>query len=53
MEAAATSSLVHVSFSEEILGQQISKTLSKAIEQVCGDGKTIPQILEQMARERR
>jgi len=52
IEAAATSSLVHVSFSEEILGQQISKTLSKAIRQVCGDGKTIPQILEQMERER-
>ncbi len=51
MEAAATSSLVHVSFSEEILGEQISKTLSKAIRQVCGDGKTIPQILEQMAKK--
>ncbi|MDD5722742.1 MAG: hypothetical protein PHY29_03280 [Syntrophales bacterium] len=47
MEAAATSSLVHVRFSEEIMGEQISKTLSKAIRQVCGDGKTIPQILEQ------
>lgn len=52
MEAAATSSLVHVRFSEEILGQQISETLSKAIRQACGDGKTIPQILEQMTRER-
>lgn len=48
VEAAATSSLVHISFSEEILGQQISKTLSKAIRQVCGDGKTIPQIFKQM-----
>lgn len=52
-EAAATSSLVHVTFSEEILGEQISTTLSKAIRQVCSDGKTIPQILEQMAQERR
>jgi hypothetical protein len=52
MEAAATSSLVHVTFSEEMLGEQISQTLSKAIRQVCGDGKTIPQIIEQMARER-
>jgi len=51
-EAAATSSLVHVSFSEEMLGQQISATLSKAIRQVCSDGKTIPEILERMAGER-
>ncbi|MBW2559399.1 MAG: hypothetical protein JRE40_00945 [Deltaproteobacteria bacterium] len=51
MEAAATSSLVHVSFSEEMLGEQISKTLTKAIRQVCSDGKTIPQILEQMAKK--
>ncbi|MDO9515870.1 MAG: hypothetical protein Q7J01_07215 [Syntrophales bacterium] len=51
MEAAATSSLVHVSFSEEILGQQISAALSKAIRQVCGDGKTIPQVIEQMAKK--
>jgi len=51
MEAAATSSLAHVSFSEEILGQQISEALSKAIRQVCSDGKTIPQILEQMAKK--
>lgn len=53
LEAEATSSLVHVTFSEEILGQQISTALSKAIRQVCSDGKTIPQILEQMAEERR
>ena len=49
-EAEASSSLAHVSFSEEMLGEQISKTLSKAIRQVCSDGKTIPQILEQMKR---
>lgn len=52
-EAAATSSLVHVTFSEEILGEQISTALSKAIRQVCSDGKTIPQVLEQMAQEQR
>jgi len=51
MEAAATSSLVHVSFSEEMLGEQISTALSKAIRQVCSDGKTIPQILKQMAKK--
>ena len=51
IEAAATSSLVHVRFSEELLGQQISEALSKAIRQVCGDGKTIPKILEQIAKK--
>lgn len=51
IEATATSSLVHVRFSEEMLGQQISETLSKAIRQVCEDGKTIPQLYDQIARE--
>jgi len=50
-EAAAASSLEHVSFSEEMLGEQISKTLSKAIRQVCADGETIRRILEQLKRE--
>lgn len=52
MEAAATSSLVDIRFSEEILERQISEALSKAIRQVCGDGKTIRQVLEQMTKGR-
>ncbi len=48
METTATASLTHVRFSEEMLGKQISTTLSDAIRRVCGDGRTLPQILDRI-----
>ena len=51
MEAAATSSLVHVRFSEEILEEQINKAFANAIEQICGNGKTMSEFLGHLAKE--
>lgn len=48
MEATATSSLTHIRFSEGLLGEQISTTLTQAIRQVCADGKTMGEMLEQV-----
>lgn len=48
MEATATSSLTHIRFSEGLLGEQISETLTQAIRQVCADGKTIREMIERV-----
>jgi len=48
MEATATSSLTHIRFSEGLMGEQISETLTQAIRQVCADGKTIREMMEKV-----
>lgn len=48
METRATSSLTHVRFSEALLGEQISTTLSQAIRQVYGNEKEMKDILDRI-----